>query len=58
MHDKAKALELLAKYQGMLVDRVQHEGTILIEVADRLRSAVQRVTVDVPALPEKTEGEM
>lgn len=28
--DKVKALELLAKYHGLLTDRVQHEGEVLI----------------------------
>ena len=40
--DKSKALETLARTLGMLQDVQRHESVILVQVTDRLRSAIKR----------------
>lgn len=42
--DKTKALEMLAKHFGMLVDKIEHSGSVSFEIRQRLQAAQLRET--------------
>jgi phage terminase small subunit len=56
--DKVRALEMLAKHFGLLVDRVDHSGAVVFvhEQPDEPVAIEHAVAVPVPALPEGTRS--